>query len=77
MTWSELILDDKNCLLFLFGLLLCVLVVFLGLNIVIFYVFIVFMSVGINNLEILIWAVGVSNVVGGFVVLVLLDKMGC
>ncbi|ABP01022.1 MFS family transporter: hexose [Ostreococcus lucimarinus CCE9901] len=75
-TWSELISDDKNRLPLSLGLSLCALAAFSGSNTVIFYASTVFTSVGINNPEILTWAVGVPNVVGGFVALALSDKMG-
>ena len=75
-TWSDLVSDDKNRLPLSLGLSLCALAAFSGSNTVIFYASTVFTSVGINNPGILTWAVGVPNVVGGFVALALSDKMG-
>ena len=75
-TWSDLVSDDKNRLPLSLGLSLCALAAFSGSNTVIFYASTVFTSVGINDPRILTWAVGVPNVVGGFVALALSDKMG-
>lgn len=75
-SWSDLMSEERNRLPLSIGVTLCALAAFSGSNTVIFYASTVFSSVGINNPDILTWAVGVPNVVGGFVALALSDKMG-
>ena len=75
-SWSDLISDERNRLPLSVGVTLCGLAAFSGANTVIFYASTVFTAVGINNADILTWAVGVPNVVGGFVALALSDKLG-
>ena len=75
-SWSGLMSEERNRLPLSIGVTLCALAAFSGSNTVIFYASTVFSSVGINNPDILTWAVGVPNVVGGFVALALSDKTG-
>ena len=75
-SWSGLMSEERNRLPLSIGVTLCALAAFSGSNTVIFYASTLFSSVGINNPDILTWAVGVPNVVGGFVALALSDKTG-
>lgn len=75
-SWGDLISQERNRLPLSIGVTLCGLSAFSGANTVIFYASTVFTSVGINNADILTWAVGVPNVIGGFVALALSDKIG-
>jgi len=75
-SWSDLMSEERNRLPLSIGVTLCALAAFSGSNTVIFYASTVFTSVGINSPDILTWAVGVPNVVGGFVALALSDKTG-
>ena len=74
--WDGLWNEERNRLPLGIGLTLCALAAFSGSNTVIFYASTVFARVGIDAPGLLTWAVGVPNVVGGFVALALSDKVG-
>lgn len=74
--WNGLWNEERNRLPLGIGLTLCALAAFSGSNTVIFYASTVFTKVGIDAPGLLTWAVGVPNVVGGFVALALSDKVG-
>ena len=75
-TWSEIFEDKTNVPSLVTGVGLCALAAFSGSNTVIFYAKSVFSSVGLNSPELLTWAVGIPNIVGGILALVLTDKLG-
>ena len=75
-TWSEIFKDETNVPSLITGVGLCALAAFSGSNTVIFYAKSVFSSVGLSSPELLTWAVGVPNIVGGVLALVFTDKLG-
>lgn len=75
-TWSEIFKDETNVPSLITGVGLCTLAAFSGSNTVIFYAKSVFSSVGLSSPELLTWAVGVPNIVGGVLALVFTDKLG-
>jgi MFS family permease len=75
-TWSEIFKDETNVPSLITGVGLCALAAFSGSNTVIFYAKSVFSSVGLSSPELLTWAVGVPNILGGVLALVLTDKLG-
>ena len=75
-TWSEIFEDKTNVPSLVTGVGLCALAAFSGSNTVIFYAKSVFSSVGLNSPELLTWAVGIPNIVGSILALVLTDKLG-
>ena len=75
-TWSEIFKDETNVPSLITGVGLCALAAFSGSNTVIFYAKSVFSSVGLSSPELLTWAVGVPNIVGGVLALVFTDRLG-
>ena len=75
-SWAEIFSDRQNVPSLITGVGLCALAAFSGSNTVIFYAKSIFSSVGLQSPELLTWAVGVPNIIGGIIALVLTDKLG-